>query len=74
MSGWQGFVILRNLENQLVFLIVGIEDGEGIAIRNLDDLAGEGIGRGCCGEKDEEAKCDYTDCHVLIPGIVDLKA
>jgi len=29
-----------------VFLIVGIEDVEGIAIGNLDDLAGEGIGRG----------------------------
>ncbi len=26
-----------------VFLIVGVEDVEGIAIRNLDDLAGEGI-------------------------------
>ncbi len=24
-------------------LIIGIEDVEGIAIRNLDDLAGEGI-------------------------------
>jgi len=30
-----------------VLLIVGVEDVEGIAIRNLDDLAGEGIGRGC---------------------------
>ncbi len=27
----------------LVFLIVGVEDVKGIAIRNLDDLAGEGI-------------------------------
>jgi len=26
-------------------LLVGVEDVEGIAIRNLDDLAGEGIGR-----------------------------
>ncbi len=27
-------------------MIVGVEDVEGIAIRNLDDLAGEGIGEG----------------------------
>jgi hypothetical protein len=27
--------------------VSSVEDVEGIAIRNLDDLAGEGIGRGC---------------------------
>jgi len=34
-------------------LIVGysVEDVKGIAIRNLDDLAGEGIGRGRYGKK-----------------------
>ncbi len=31
--------------------LVGIEDGEGIAVRNLDDLAGEGIGRDRVGPK-----------------------
>ncbi len=29
-----------------MFLIVGVKDVEGIAICNLDDLAGEGIGKG----------------------------
>ncbi len=29
-----------------MLLIVGVEDVKRIAIRNLDDLAGEGIGRG----------------------------
>ncbi len=29
-----------------MFLIIGVEDVEGIAVRNLDDLAGEGIGEG----------------------------
>ncbi len=29
-----------------MFLIVGVEDVEGIAIRDLDDLAGQGIGGG----------------------------
>ena len=37
-----------------VFLIVGVEDVEGIVIRNLDDLADEGIGEGRYGEKYEE--------------------
>jgi len=44
-----------------------------LAIRNLDDLAGEGIGEGYYGKKYEETKGDYTDCHSLIPGIVDLE-
>ncbi len=35
-------------------LIVGVEDVEGIAIRNLDDLAGEGIGNGRMGVRAAE--------------------
>ncbi len=57
-----------------MLLIVGVEDVEGIAIRNLDDFAGEGVGRDRYGEKYEEAKRNDTGCHSLIPGIVDLKA
>ena len=56
-----------------VFLIVGVEDVEDITVRNLDDLAGEGIGRGQYGEKYEKEKRNDTDCHSLIPGIVDSK-
>ena len=52
-----------------MLFIIGIEDVEGIAIRNLEDLAGEGIGRGCWGEKYEEEKRTYTGGHCLIPGI-----
>ncbi len=48
-----------------VLPIVGVEDVEGIAIRNLDDLAGKGIGEG---EKYEEEKRNYTDCHFLFRG------
>ena len=29
-----------------LLLIVGVEHVEGIAVRNLDDLAGEGVGKG----------------------------
>jgi hypothetical protein len=36
-----------------VVLIVGVENVEGIAIRNLDDLAGEGIGEGRYGEQQD---------------------
>jgi len=37
-----------------------IEDGDAVAIRHLDNFAGEGIGRGRYGEKYEEAKRNYT--------------
>ncbi len=52
-----------------------IEDSEAVAIGYLDDLAGEGVGRGRYGEKYEEEKSDQTDCpmHSLIPGILDLR-
>ena len=43
-----------------MFLIVGVEDVKRIAVRNLDDLAGEGVGRGRYGEKDEDAKRNCT--------------
>ncbi len=33
-----------------MLFMIGIEDVEGIAVRNLDDLAGEGIGEGRYGE------------------------
>ncbi len=33
-------------QTDFVFLIVGVEDVDGIAIRNLDDLAGGGVGGG----------------------------
>ncbi len=46
-----------------------IEDGDAVAIGDFDHLAGESIGRGRYGEKYEEAKGNYTDCHSLIPGI-----
>jgi len=51
-------------QTDLVLLVVVIEDIEGIAIRNLDDLAGEGIGQGWYEEKYQE-KRNYTDCHSL---------
>ncbi len=38
----------------LVVLIVSVEDVEGIAIRNLDDLAGEGIGEGYGSRQQQE--------------------
>ncbi len=37
-----------------------IKDGDGVAISNFHDLAGEGIGRGRYGEKDQEAKSNDT--------------
>ena len=40
----------------------------------LADLAGEGIGSGWYGEKYEEEKRNYTDCHSLVPGFIDLNA
>ncbi len=63
----------RSRLNGFCVPLVGVEDVEGIAIRNLDDLAGKGIGNGWYGEKYEEEKRNYTDCHSLIPGIVNLK-
>ncbi len=52
-----------------------IKDGDAVAIGNLDDLAGEGVGEGRYGEKYEEAKSDQTDCPInsLISGVVDLR-
>jgi hypothetical protein len=43
-----------------VLLILGVEDVGGITIRNLDDPAGEGVGKGPYGEKYEEGKGNYT--------------
>ena len=43
-------------------LIVGVEQVEGIAIRNLDDLADEGIGEVRLREKYEEAKNNDPGC------------
>ena len=41
-------------------MILGVEDADRIAIGNLDDLAGEGVGKGLYGEKYEEGKGNYT--------------
>ncbi|MEE8251823.1 MAG: hypothetical protein V3R24_08790, partial [Gemmatimonadales bacterium] len=52
-----------------------IKDSDAVAIGEPNDFAGEGIGEGRYGEKDEEAKGKNTgrQTHSLIPGIVNFK-
>jgi len=51
-----------------------IEDGDAVAIHHLEDFAGEGVGRGRYGEKDEDAKRNCTGGPILfrIFGTMDL--
>ncbi len=51
-----------------MFLIVGVDDVEGIAIGNLNDLAGEGIGEGRYAEKYEGAKSNTKKTDAISRG------
>ena len=48
------------LKPDAVLGVGAIKDGDRIAIGDLDDLAGEGVGRGRYEEKYEEAKGNNT--------------
>ncbi len=48
------------LKPDAVLGVGAIKDSDAVAVNNLDDFAGEGIGRGRYGEKYEEAKRNYT--------------
>jgi hypothetical protein len=45
-----------SLKANFVLLVVSVQDGDGIAIGNTNDTAGQGVGVGCAAEEEHQRK------------------